>query len=134
MLFHCQNECPLRSSFVLTNFSRTGTKRTQITPAVKPPLYKQKPPCIFGTEVTRTKCIIDDTKPQHNRPDISRMRTGITGAQHTKLLWLQSCFSIYFSSHNIEISPVHFNLQLFLSSSGFFLFLHYISMYMLQYH
>ena len=42
----------LRSCFVLHSRSRTGTRITQITAAVKPPLYSQKPPCILGTLVT----------------------------------------------------------------------------------
>ena len=42
----------------LENFSSTGTRRTQMTAAVKPPLYRQKPPCILGTEVTSRKCMI----------------------------------------------------------------------------
>ena len=43
----------LRASLVLQNFSRTGTKMMHTKIAVKPPLYRQKPPCRPGTRVTR---------------------------------------------------------------------------------
>ena len=42
----------LRSSLVLKNFSSSGTRIRQISAAVKPPLYRQKPPWSVGTEVT----------------------------------------------------------------------------------
>ena len=40
------------ASFVLTKRSSSGIRIRQMTAAVKPPLYRQKPPCILGTEVT----------------------------------------------------------------------------------
>ena len=43
----------LRASLVLQNFSRTGTRMMHTKIAVKPPLYRQKPPCRPGTRVTR---------------------------------------------------------------------------------
>ncbi len=42
----------LRSALVLKNRSSSGTRIRQIRAAVKPPLYRQKPPCILGTLVT----------------------------------------------------------------------------------
>ena len=41
-----------RSSLVRKNFSSSGTRIMQISAAVKPPLYRQKPPWSLGTEVT----------------------------------------------------------------------------------
>ena len=43
----------LRSALVLQKHSSSGTRRMQITAAVKPPLYRQNPPWRLGTEVTR---------------------------------------------------------------------------------
>ncbi len=41
-----------RSSLVRVNRSSSGIRIRQIRAAVKPPLYRQKPPCRVGTEVT----------------------------------------------------------------------------------
>ena len=51
-LFYFCAFASLRSSLVLKNFSSSGTRIRQISAAVKPPLYRQKPPWRVGTEVT----------------------------------------------------------------------------------
>ena len=53
----------LRSSFVRKKRSKTGMKNMHTNAAVKPPLYRQKPPCSRGTLVTSVKCSIPARMP-----------------------------------------------------------------------
>ena len=53
----------LRSSYVRKKRSKTGMKNMHTNAAVKPPLYRQKPPCSRGTLVTSVKCSIPARMP-----------------------------------------------------------------------
>ena len=52
-LYRRVSRAAFRSALVLVNRSSWGTSSRQTKMAVKPPLYRQKPPCMAGTLVTR---------------------------------------------------------------------------------